>query len=127
MCGFRPQTLHGHQMLALSNVTAECPRADAYGLSGIVAVLFCGMIMASYTRPNLSLHGDQITVGFFKTLATMAETFVFIYIGASLFLEKEAWGAGFSWDFLVSKSRARPTCFGGREHPHWYVMNRKVA
>eukprot|EP00192_Tetraselmis_astigmatica_P007917 CAMPEP_0117670146 /NCGR_PEP_ID=MMETSP0804-20121206/12572_1 /TAXON_ID=1074897 /ORGANISM="Tetraselmis astigmatica, Strain CCMP880" /LENGTH=630 /DNA_ID=CAMNT_0005478375 /DNA_START=78 /DNA_END=1967 /DNA_ORIENTATION=+ len=75
--------------------------AEAFELSGIVSVLFCGMVMAKYTRANLSPNGDSHTMSFFKILASMAETFVFIYIGTSLCLEKQAWGMGLTWSFLA--------------------------
>jgi sodium/hydrogen exchanger 8 len=45
--------------------------------------------MAKYTRPNLSEHAALHTGGFFRILASMAETFVFIYIGTSLCLERQ--------------------------------------
>lgn len=45
--------------------------------------------MAKYTRPNLSSHSVDLAKGFFKILATMSETFVFIYIGTSMCLERQ--------------------------------------
>jgi len=74
--------------------------AEALELSGIVSILFCGIVMAKYTRPNLSEHAALHTGGFFRILASMAETFVFIYIGTSLCLERQAWGLGLTWAFL---------------------------
>lgn len=74
--------------------------ADGLGLSGIVAILFCGMVMAHFTRPNLSKVSRDRTAAFTKMLATLSETFVFIYIGASLFLEDQAWDKGLTWAFL---------------------------
>lgn len=96
--------------------------ADGLKLSGIVAILFSGMVrwgrhaaricnlpprccccqvMAHYTRPSLSRVARDRTTSFVKTLATLAETFVFIYIGLSLFLEQQAWDRGLTWAFLV--------------------------
>mmetsp|Transcript_20725 Transcript_20725/g.62446 ORF Transcript_20725/g.62446 Transcript_20725/m.62446 type:complete len:788 (+) Transcript_20725:333-2696(+) len=75
--------------------------ADGVGESGIVAVLFCGMTMANYTRRNLSQYAQETSIAFFRTWATMAETFVFVYIGASVFLQTAAWGKGLTWMFLV--------------------------
>ncbi len=57
--------------------------------------------MAHYTRPNLSRTARDRTTSFVKMLATLAETFVFIYIGVSLFLEDQAWDRGLTWAFLV--------------------------
>ena len=36
--------------------------------------------MAQYTRPNLSVDSQRNTQVIFKVLATLAETFVFIYM-----------------------------------------------
>jgi NhaP-type Na+/H+ or K+/H+ antiporter len=54
--------------------------AEAYSLSGIVSILFCGITMAHYMRPNLSPWSQAATKNVFKTLALLAETFVFIYM-----------------------------------------------
>ena len=65
--------------------------AEALSLSGIVAILFCGIVMAHYTKPNLSTESQRNTETTFKVLATLAETFVFLYIGVATFLESQAW------------------------------------
>ena len=53
---------------------------------GIVSILFCGIVMGHYTRRNLSAGGRALTMGAFGLMAQLSETFVFIYIGASVFL-----------------------------------------
>ena len=65
--------------------------AESMSLSGIVAILFCGMVMAHYTVPNLSPETAVNSKVVFKVLATLAETFVFIYMGVAMFLEDEKW------------------------------------
>eukprot|EP00884_Botryococcus_braunii_P015401 jgi/Botrbrau1/2544/Bobra.0079s0031.1 len=74
--------------------------ADGLQLSGIVSILFCGMIMAHYARPNLTRSARDRTLAFFRILATLSETFVFIYIGASLAREDQAWASGFTWSLM---------------------------
>lgn len=64
-------------------------------------------VMAHYTRPSLSRTARDRTTSFVKTLATLAETFVFIYIGLSLFLEQQAWDRGLTWAFLVRRRAGR--------------------
>eukprot|EP00962_Isochrysis_galbana_P047059 scaffold19123_cov73-Isochrysis_galbana.AAC.2 len=49
--------------------------AEALQLSGIVAILFCGIVMASYTRSNLSHHARELTTEMFECLAAIAEAF----------------------------------------------------
>jgi len=59
--------------------------AESCELSGIVAILFAGITMAYYTFENLSEGAQQLTQNLFRVAAKVAETFVFIYLGLSLF------------------------------------------
>jgi len=59
--------------------------AEGLNLSGIVAILFCGIIMAHYTRKNLSADTKKFSIEFFESVATLAETYVFLYLGLSIF------------------------------------------
>jgi len=59
--------------------------AEGIHLSGIMAILFCGIVMSHYTHFNLS-PVTQITVQqTFRTLAFLAETAVFAYLGLAIF------------------------------------------
>jgi sodium/hydrogen exchanger 8 len=60
--------------------------AEGLSLSGIVAILFCGITMAHYSYNNLSKISQRSTKRFFEIIAMMAETFVFIYIGLAIFV-----------------------------------------
>ena len=59
--------------------------AEISEMSGIVAVLFCGVFQAHYTFHNLSLESKQRTRQLFEALNFMAENFIFSYLGVSLF------------------------------------------
>mmetsp|Transcript_39709 Transcript_39709/g.104861 ORF Transcript_39709/g.104861 Transcript_39709/m.104861 type:complete len:545 (-) Transcript_39709:158-1792(-) len=59
--------------------------AEALQLSGIVTLLFCGMVMARFARPHMSEDATQATRSVFKAAAVIAETGVFIYLGEAVF------------------------------------------
>jgi sodium/hydrogen exchanger 8 len=85
--------------------------AEALQLSGIVAILFCGIVMATYTRCNFSEESVTLTAGAYKCIALVAETFVFIYLGMALvtfpIFDHTVWMLTF-WAILA--------CFVGRLH-----------
>ena len=80
---------HIEMALVMIAPYAAYAAAESMSLSGIVAILFCGMVMAHYTVPNLSPETAVNSKVVFKVLATLAETFVFIYMGVAMFLEDE--------------------------------------
>ncbi|XP_034003232.1 LOW QUALITY PROTEIN: sodium/hydrogen exchanger 9-like [Trematomus bernacchii] len=55
--------------------------AKASGLSGIVAVLFCGLSQARYTFHNLSSEGRTRTKQLFEVFNFLGEIFIFSYMG----------------------------------------------
>ncbi|XP_045924643.1 sodium/hydrogen exchanger 9-like isoform X1 [Micropterus dolomieu] len=55
--------------------------AEASGLSGIVAVLFCGLSQARYTHHNLSSEGRTRTKQLFEVFNFLGEIFISSYMG----------------------------------------------
>ncbi|XP_053198383.1 sodium/hydrogen exchanger 9-like [Scomber japonicus] len=60
--------------------------AEASGLSGIVAVLFCGLSQAKYTFHNLSTEGRIRTKQLFEVFSFLGEIFIFSYMGYVLLM-----------------------------------------
>jgi len=60
--------------------------AESNKLSGIVTILACGMVMATYTRHNFSPDAIDLTAKMYKVIAFIAETYVFVYLGMACVL-----------------------------------------
>lgn len=73
--------------LGIMLVFTYAPYALAEGihLSGIMAILFCGIGMSHYTHFNLSTVTQITMQQTMRTLAFIAETCVFAYLGLALF------------------------------------------
>ncbi|KAI3765424.1 hypothetical protein L2E82_15457 [Cichorium intybus] len=52
--------------------------AEGLGLSGIVSILFTGMVMKHYSFSNLSENSQRFVSAFFHLISSLAETFIFI-------------------------------------------------
>ncbi|CAG5128526.1 unnamed protein product, partial [Candidula unifasciata] len=82
--------------------------AEAADLTGIVAVLFCGITQAHYTYNNLSLESKHRTKQLFELMNFLSENFVFLYIGVSIFtFEPHIWHAGFIFASFLAVIVAR--------------------
>uniref|UniRef100_A0A2P2M8L4 Sodium/hydrogen exchanger 6-like n=1 Tax=Rhizophora mucronata TaxID=61149 RepID=A0A2P2M8L4_RHIMU len=65
--------------------------AEGLGLSGIVSILFTGIVMKHYTYSNLSDNSQRFVSAFFHLISSLAETFVFIYMGFDIAIENHSW------------------------------------
>ncbi|XP_050206345.1 sodium/hydrogen exchanger 6 [Mercurialis annua] len=65
--------------------------AEGLGLSGIVSILFTGIVMKHYSYSNLSENSQRFVSAFFHLISSLAETFVFIYMGFDIAMEQHSW------------------------------------
>jgi len=71
--------------LLLLTAYASYMFAELCHLSGIMSILVCGLTMSHYTHENLSNVGRQSITVLFRTIAFLAETCVFLYLGLGIF------------------------------------------
>ncbi|CAL1547376.1 unnamed protein product [Lymnaea stagnalis] len=82
--------------------------AEAADLTGIVAVLFCGITQAHYTYNNLSIESKYRSKQLFELMNFLSENFVFLYIGVSIFtFDANKWDAGFIFAAFMAVIVAR--------------------
>jgi len=60
--------------------------AESFHMSGIIAVLFCSVVMGIYARPHLSVEGSLLTSFFIKEAAMLADMCVFLLVGVDAVL-----------------------------------------
>ena len=80
--------------------------AESLNLSGIVAVMFTGIVMGRFTRPNLSRAPRMVTMCLFKTFSFLSETFVFIYMGSAMYM--------FRFSYIITACVGLLACYVGR-------------
>ncbi|GAB4850639.1 Sodium/hydrogen exchanger 6 [Ancistrocladus abbreviatus] len=82
--------------------------AEGLGLSGIVSILFTGIVMKHYTYSNLSEKSQQFVSAFFHLISSLAETFIFIYMGLDIVMEQHSWShVGFIFFSIIFIGLAR--------------------
>jgi solute carrier family 9 (sodium/hydrogen exchanger), member 8 len=74
---------------------------EALELSGICAILFCGIFMHKYLEPNLSESGKHLSHGVFSLFASMAESTTFVFLGIAPFSFHAALGSTGIFTYLT--------------------------
>jgi sodium/hydrogen exchanger 8 len=74
--------------------------AESIHLSGIIAEIFCSIVMAVYMKPHLSLEGSSLASFFITQIASLADCAVFLLVGVSVAqLTIKGWSFGL-WTML---------------------------
>uniref|UniRef100_A0A0E0EQA9 Cation/H+ exchanger transmembrane domain-containing protein n=1 Tax=Oryza meridionalis TaxID=40149 RepID=A0A0E0EQA9_9ORYZ len=74
-----------HEILWMLSIN-QYMLAEGLGLSGIVSILFTGMVMKHYTFSNLSNNSQRFVSAFFHLLSSLAETFVAVNVFSCAYL-----------------------------------------
>eukprot|EP01090_Pellita_catalonica_P019819 TRINITY_DN6850_c0_g1_i1.p1 TRINITY_DN6850_c0_g1~~TRINITY_DN6850_c0_g1_i1.p1 ORF type:complete len:514 (-),score=87.70 TRINITY_DN6850_c0_g1_i1:120-1661(-) len=72
--------------------------AETFGMSGIVSILFCGIMMSRYAKFNMQRKSSHTLKFLLKMAATTSETAVFIYLGVSTIFHPFVDDIGSKWD-----------------------------
>lgn len=79
------------------------PFCDGLGMSGIIGILVSSVILAHYAHYNLSKITQLSAQQVFRTLAFLAETFVFVYLGTALTTFNHSWHiATIAWGIIFT-------------------------
>ncbi|KAM8977442.1 sodium/hydrogen exchanger 4 [Pelodytes ibericus] len=70
--------------------------AEAFYLSGILAMTACAMTMKSYVEANVSKNSNITIKYFMKMLSSVSETLIFIFMGVSTMGKNHEW----NWAFV---------------------------
>jgi len=75
--------------------------AEVIGLSGILSMFFCGVLVGHYAIYNIS-HVGRITIHHsLRSMTVMAETFLFAYLGITCVISSRPM-FNFEWDFALT-------------------------
>ncbi|KAE8625504.1 hypothetical protein XENTR_v10006289 [Xenopus tropicalis] len=70
--------------------------AEAFYLSGILAMTACAMTMKKYVEENISKNSSTTIKYFMKMLSSLSETLIFVFMGVSTVGKNHSW----NWAFV---------------------------
>jgi NhaP-type Na+/H+ or K+/H+ antiporter len=76
-----PELYHLEAALSFLFPWAAYYTTEALELSGIVAIMMAGIVMALFTKQNFSDRASDLCSKVYKVIAQIAETYVFVYLG----------------------------------------------
>jgi len=127
-------------LVALAYVCFSC--AEAVGMSGIIATMFCSILVGIYARHHLSSGGSLLGSYFLKQIATLMDTAIFLLIGfctvriggkgllfgswAMLFCLVGRAGGVFPVAFVSNAIKMRLGRAHGKQEEDWHLISKKA-
>ncbi|XP_066925100.1 sodium/hydrogen exchanger 1-like [Clytia hemisphaerica] len=71
--------------------------AEIFHFSGIISILFCGIVMKPYVESNMSRKSHTTVKYFLKLLSSSADSIIFMFLGVSLV----QYNHHFNYEFIV--------------------------
>ncbi|RWS11475.1 Na(+)/H(+) exchanger protein 7-like protein [Dinothrombium tinctorium] len=65
--------------------------AELFHFSGIISIIGCGLVQAEYARHNVSRKTFTTVFNIVKTLSSIADVIIFIFLGVVLIRENHVW------------------------------------
>jgi len=78
------QNKKGQILVIFASIYLTYAAAESVGLSGIIAEIFCSLVMGVYMRPHLSTDGCALATFFMEQIASLADCAVFLLVGVSV-------------------------------------------
>merc|ERR1719174_2387078 len=98
-CDMR-QNKHGQILVIFVSCYLTYALAESVHLSGIIAEIFCSLVMGIYMKPHLSVEGSVLSSFFLTQIAQLADSAVFLLVGVSVAqLTIKGWAFGL-WTML---------------------------
>ncbi|XP_074594207.1 Na(+)/H(+) exchanger protein 7-like isoform X1 [Brevipalpus obovatus] len=69
--------------------------AELFHFSGIIALIACGLMQSEYTRHNISKKSYTTIKYLTKTLSSIADVIIFLFLGMVLVRDDHIWDSGF--------------------------------
>lgn len=75
--------------------------AELLHFSGIICLTCCGLIQAAYARHNISSKSNITIKYFVKTLSSISEVIIFLFLGMVLIRDIHTWNFSFVISVLI--------------------------
>lgn len=75
--------------------------SELFHLSGIISLVCCGLVQARYTRQNISEESHITIKCLMKTLGSISDVVIFLFLGMVLIRDSHVWNTNFILTVLI--------------------------